>query len=47
LARGDIAVFTNLALVAFLSTLLLLYLTSFAFGGARRGSVEAAWPQPG
>lgn len=47
LARGDIAVFANLAIISFLATLLLLYLTSWAFGGARRESLGAAWPQPG
>lgn len=47
LARGDIANFTNLIVISFLASLLILYLTSQAFGGARRAPAGMPWPQPG
>lgn len=45
LARGDIAVFTNLAIIGFISTFLILYITSLAFGRSRGAPLAAPWPQ--
>lgn len=44
LARGEIAVFANLAMLSVISAFLILYLTALAFGGARRTPVSA-WPR--
>jgi hypothetical protein len=44
LARGEIAVFTNLALIGFLSSFLIMYLTRFAFG--RSAPMPYGLPQP-
>jgi hypothetical protein len=46
LARGDIAIFTNLALIGFVASFLMIWLASLAFG--RTSSVSAStapWPQ--
>jgi hypothetical protein len=45
LARGDLAIFTNLAIIGFISSYLLLYITSLAFGRRTTSSVAAPWPQ--
>jgi hypothetical protein len=46
LARGDIAIFANLAIIGFISTFLIIYLTSIASGRSRSGApVGAPWPQ--
>jgi hypothetical protein len=47
LARGDIAMFTNIIVVSFLATLLLLYLSSRLFGGVQRHDMGAAWSPAG
>jgi hypothetical protein len=41
LARGEIAIFTNLAIVGFALTFLLIYLTSLAFGQSQNDSLRA------
>ena len=44
LARGDIAIFTNLSLVGMLSCFLIIYCTSLAFG--RSGTPAYGMPMP-
>ncbi len=46
LARGDIAIFANLALVSFISTYVIMVVTSMALGGSSRSVKPAYWPQP-
>jgi hypothetical protein len=46
LARGDIAIFANVALVSFLSTYVLMVLSNAALGGSARSPKQAYWPQP-
>lgn len=45
LARGDIAIFTNLAVIGVVSTWLILQFTSMAFGRTRNAPLAAPWPQ--
>jgi len=44
LARGDIAIFTNVAIIGFVFSFLLIYFTSMGFGRSRESSNLAAWP---
>jgi hypothetical protein len=45
LARGDIGIFTNLALVGFVASFLMIWLTSLAFGRSGSPRMAAPWPQ--
>ena len=46
MARGDIAIFANLALVSFVSTWLIMVISSLAFGRSGQTSRPMYWPQP-
>ena len=45
LARGDMSIFANLAIIGFISTYLILYVTSLAFGRSRTAPAATPWPQ--
>lgn len=45
LARGDIAIFANLAMVSFLSTYVIIVLSSKALGRSNQPSGQLYWPQ--
>lgn len=45
LARGDIAIFTNLAVMGFVSTFLMIYIAGLAFGRQRTAPLATPWPQ--
>ena len=45
LARGDIAIFANVAMISFLSSYFLILLTSKAFGRTSHSPGQAYWPQ--
>jgi hypothetical protein len=45
LARGDISTFTNLAIIGFISTFLMLYVTRFVFGRTSSPQLASPWPQ--
>ena len=45
LARGDIAIFANLMILAFISTYVFLYIANKVFGQDARPTFWHAWPQ--